>query len=48
MNDNEKRLRIAELQKGLENIKGLIPEKQYEQHEVEVNRKIKELKAIKE
>ena len=44
MNDEEKRIEIAELRRGLERAKELFSEIEYEQYEEEVNRKIELLR----
>jgi hypothetical protein len=41
--EKEKRIEIAVLKKGLEYLKGIIPDKQWREHEKEVKRKIEKL-----
>ncbi|WP_297428921.1 hypothetical protein [Clostridium sp.] len=43
MTEEEKRIEIAVLEKGLEDLKGIIPDKQWSEHEKEVKRKIEKL-----
>ncbi len=44
MSEEEKRIRIAEIMQGLENIKDMVTIDQYKDYEVEVKRKINNIK----